>query len=851
MNDIYPIHGAPYTNFHDLNLDWIINTLNDFNDRLTNFVSLATIKYADPILWDITSQYEANTVVVDSQGNAYLSVQPVPSGVSLDRTEYWTKIGNFDELFVNVKKAITPNDEGHSTTATAARAVNDLVWVNGALVRITRAMSAGDAYVQGSNCVTSSTNEILHYLLAALSTEQQARTEADTQLHTALEAEQQARADADTQLQNSITAINEALPNKIDKDTAGDLAQTVDGKYSMQCDNLAVNFNTANSNKNIIGTTAANKPVVIGNINGGVKIAGELYTDAYIQTFDDLFNKWVIHDGAGQEFNVAVLKPGTKYASIPHSPVDIRTFQTLKMDGTDDITRTLNVYTQQFPLFIPSGTYKISTTVYLKHSLYGAGASRDPARGTSDTILQYTGAPTEFNRSGVLKISGNDVTGNIVIANLDIICNGMIGGIVFTTDKYTDNYIANVSISGVKSYGVYLQPTTSTLSRYCYMDNVSVWGFSDMSPSERIAGNVAFYWGDKSPDCNCNNLLAMVCQTGFDCRTNVFGCNWITYNGIPSGGTGGVDANTWWEDTNGLKVTNNDVHITNLYLDTCRRGIVFDGPGKAAAYINNLIYTINDDTATTGEGNAALALIGTSPSPQLTVNGGVINRTAKVSTTVQTIGQYPVTAMMCKINNAYIYTKREYIFSGNNQYLCKAGEHRCIDLAITDQTQYTVAGQAETGDPEQYKAFAYIPIPSGANTSQGSIRVMDRNNIDYTVYISNNPESGSLFAISAIDNRKLNQAIYGATPGAGKTVTWDVVTDLDKLYYVNDGAAIILYFKRPASYDVTVQVSGFLPGNSPVILDRVRNMDGTPMDFPRWSNHDGMTAIKVLRPNIS
>ena len=175
MSIIYPIHKAPYTNFHDLNLDWIIDTLNDFNTRLTNFVSLATIKYADPILWDITSQYEANTVVVDSQGNAYLSVQPVPSGVSLDRTEYWTKIGNFDELFANVKKAITPNDEGHSTTATAARAVDDLVWVNGALVRITRAMSAGDAYVQGSNCVTSSTNEILHYLLAALTAEKQTR----------------------------------------------------------------------------------------------------------------------------------------------------------------------------------------------------------------------------------------------------------------------------------------------------------------------------------------------------------------------------------------------------------------------------------------------------------------------------------------------------------------------------------------------------------------------------------------------------------------------------------------------------------------------------------------------------
>lgn len=217
---INPIHKAPYTNFHDLNLDWIIEVLNEFNTKLTNFVSLATIKYADPIQWDITSQYEANTVVVDSKGNAYLSVKPVPSGVSLDRTEFWTKIGNFDELWADVKKAITPYDEEHSPTAIADRAVNDLVWVNGALVRVTRAMKAGDAYVPGSNCVSSSTNEVLHYLITAfnegLSAEQTAREDADKQLQTAIEAETTARENADNDLQNSIDQLQQDVKNVLD-----------------------------------------------------------------------------------------------------------------------------------------------------------------------------------------------------------------------------------------------------------------------------------------------------------------------------------------------------------------------------------------------------------------------------------------------------------------------------------------------------------------------------------------------------------------------------------------------------------------------------------------------------------
>ena len=216
---INPIHRAPYTNFHDLNLDWVMDKLNEFNTKLTNFVSLATIKYANPIQWDITSQYEANTVVIDSNGNAYLSVRPVPSGVSLDRTEFWTKIGNFDELWADVKKAITPIDEGHSPAATAARDVNDLVWVNGSLVRVTRTMIAGDAYVPGSNCVSSSTNEVLHYLITAfnegLNEEKTARENADTQLQTAIGKEQTARENADTQLQ---TAIDKETQDRIKAD---------------------------------------------------------------------------------------------------------------------------------------------------------------------------------------------------------------------------------------------------------------------------------------------------------------------------------------------------------------------------------------------------------------------------------------------------------------------------------------------------------------------------------------------------------------------------------------------------------------------------------------------------------
>lgn len=651
----------------------------------------------------------------------------------------------------------------------------------------------------------------------------------------------------DTQARADIT-------KKIDKSTAGNLDQTVTGNMNQTVNgNVKVSANKVEIfSKGGKAFTAHSGVTSVGNTTVPTYIYGNLTLASARETnIDDDYAYVSIGTITDPNTKFLTSRTGKIPSFVEPSPVSIEKYQKLKKDGTDDITATINTHTKNEPLFIPAGTYKVSAPLQLKHSLYGAGSSRDPARGTSDTILLYTANPSAFGSQGVITVSGDDVTGNIVIANLDITCNGMIGGIVFTTNKYTDNSIYNVSINKVKSYGVYLQPNSSTLNRYCYMDNVMVWGFSDNTPVERWTGSVAFFWGNKAPDCECNNLVNMVCQVGFDCRTDVYGCNWTSYTGIPSGGTGGADANTWWNNSIACKITNNDIHITNFYADTCRHGFVFDGPGKAAAYINNLIYTCDDNTATTGEGNAAIALIGTSPSPQLTVDGGVINRSAKVSTTIQTIGTYPVTAMVCKIDNAYIYTKREYIFSGNNQFICRTGEHRCIDLAITNQMQYTIAGQSTAGDPEQYKAFAYIPVPNTDISSQGCIRIYDRNDIDCSIYLSNNVESGGLFAISAVDNRQLNKAIYGAPTGAGKTVTWDVVNDTDKLYYVNDGNVIILYCKRPASYEYTVQLSGFTLGNSPVILDRIRNLDGTPMDFPRWSNHNGMTAIKVLRPNIS
>ena len=140
----------PYTNFHELNLDWLLRMMKELNSIVENFVALNTIKYADPIQWNITTQYEANTVVVDPQsGTAYISTKAVPSGVALTNTDYWSVIFTLDIISAN--KNITLRDDGSNVLATFGSIAGDWLLWNGTLYRVSQAINVNEAYVVGYN----------------------------------------------------------------------------------------------------------------------------------------------------------------------------------------------------------------------------------------------------------------------------------------------------------------------------------------------------------------------------------------------------------------------------------------------------------------------------------------------------------------------------------------------------------------------------------------------------------------------------------------------------------------------------------------------------------------------------
>lgn len=55
--------------------------------------------------WDIENEYEELTIVI-YQGDSFTSKKPVPSGISLDNSEYWIETGNFNSQVESLRQRV-------------------------------------------------------------------------------------------------------------------------------------------------------------------------------------------------------------------------------------------------------------------------------------------------------------------------------------------------------------------------------------------------------------------------------------------------------------------------------------------------------------------------------------------------------------------------------------------------------------------------------------------------------------------------------------------------------------------------------------------------------------------------
>lgn len=146
---------------YQYDIGWLVDKLLSFETELNTAIDLKTIHYADPIKWDITTQYSPNTVVVDPKtGTAYMSKVPVPAGVLLTNTDYWVVIFNYQRIYDKIMSGVAFNDKDN-LNATKDLLINDLVWYGGDLYRCIREIPKGTTYIPGTNLTTTTIEDCL------------------------------------------------------------------------------------------------------------------------------------------------------------------------------------------------------------------------------------------------------------------------------------------------------------------------------------------------------------------------------------------------------------------------------------------------------------------------------------------------------------------------------------------------------------------------------------------------------------------------------------------------------------------------------------------------------------------
>lgn len=86
----------PYTDMHEMNLDWILRIIKELDREVDEFVAFNKITFSG--VWD-GSAYPKWTIVDDGAGNGYLSIQAVPANVPLSNTDYWQPVSQYTDLY--------------------------------------------------------------------------------------------------------------------------------------------------------------------------------------------------------------------------------------------------------------------------------------------------------------------------------------------------------------------------------------------------------------------------------------------------------------------------------------------------------------------------------------------------------------------------------------------------------------------------------------------------------------------------------------------------------------------------------------------------------------------------------
>lgn len=163
----------PHTRTYEGDLGYIIKQIEKLTVNYNQFYALNKIKVADPVEWNISSWYEAYTIVTYSANNAtYISKQPVPAGVTITDSEYWEYIGSLvvdadaRTGILNILKFISDSFEATSTASTL-HAIGDFIISSGKFYKVINTINLGDTITPGVNVLETTIENMVNEKIAA------------------------------------------------------------------------------------------------------------------------------------------------------------------------------------------------------------------------------------------------------------------------------------------------------------------------------------------------------------------------------------------------------------------------------------------------------------------------------------------------------------------------------------------------------------------------------------------------------------------------------------------------------------------------------------------------------------